>query len=215
MCLPGGFYGLEKKTDGAASLGLEIVSVLKRLSDQHRVAEHSKRPHEECPRPRGDRQIRILPLGYRRAGSAQPPVRTVSLWARIASQFCSIATSTMSCTRFSRADFPCDRREFPGSAARPAGRPAPWRATAQAFSSTSDKQRRQIASTMAFFEGKKRYTLAGDMPSSAAMSATAVLAYPTRRNRISAVSRIRARVSSGFALTCGLTGWLAGNFRDY
>src|SRR6266568_4711736 len=41
------------------------------------------------------------------------------------------------------------------------------------------------------------------MPSSAAMSATAVLANPMRRNSASAVSMIRARVSSGLSLTWG------------
>src|SRR6266516_1432673 len=40
------------------------------------------------------------------------------------------------------------------------------------------------------------------MPSSPAMSATAVLAKPSRRNSASAVSMIRARVSSGLVL-----GW--------
>src|SRR5262249_34917896 len=42
------------------------------------------------------------------------------------------------------------------------------------------------------------------------MSATAVLANPIRRNSASAVSTIRARVSSGLSRTCGLIGgWLA------
>src|SRR5262249_46978849 len=42
------------------------------------------------------------------------------------------------------------------------------------------------------------------------MSATAVLANPSRRNKVSAVSTIRARVSSGLGLICGLIGeWLA------
>src|SRR5439155_26342856 len=39
------------------------------------------------------------------------------------------------------------------------------------------------------------------------MSATAVLAKPRRRNSASAVSMIRARVSSGLVLTCGFIGW--------
>jgi hypothetical protein len=43
------------------------------------------------------------------------------------------------------------------------------RATAQARSSSSLRHRWQIASTMAFLEGKKRYTLAGDILSSASM----------------------------------------------
>src|SRR5215471_3274373 len=77
------------------------------------------------------------------------------------------------------------------------------RATAQVWSSSSPRQRWQIASTIAFLEGKNRYTLAGDILSSAAMSATAVLAKPRRRNSASAVSMIRARVSSGLILTCG------------
>src|SRR5262245_40945774 len=38
------------------------------------------------------------------------------------------------------------------------------------------------------------------------MSATAVFANPSRRNSASAVSTIRARVSSGLVLTCGLIG---------
>src|SRR5258708_3548375 len=37
------------------------------------------------------------------------------------------------------------------------------------------------------------------------MSATAVLANPSRRNSTSAVAMIRARVSSGLVLTCGYT----------
>src|SRR5712671_6990026 len=37
------------------------------------------------------------------------------------------------------------------------------------------------------------------------MSATAVLANPSRRNGASAVAMIRARVSSGLVLTCGYT----------
>src|SRR5579883_1413298 len=41
------------------------------------------------------------------------------------------------------------------------------------------------------------------MPSSAAISATAVLAKPNRRNSPSAACIIRARVSSGLVLTCG------------
>src|SRR5215471_2994360 len=77
------------------------------------------------------------------------------------------------------------------------------RATAQARSSSSPRHRWQIASTMAFLEGKNRYTLAGDILSSAAMSATAVFAKPSRRNSASAVSMIRARVSSDLILTCG------------
>ena len=44
--------------------------------------------------------------------------------------------------------------------------------------------------------------LAGDMRNAAAISATAVLAKPSRRNSASAVSMIRARVSSGFVFTC-------------
>src|SRR5437764_9276129 len=48
--------------------------------------------------------------------------------------------------------------------------------------------------------------LAGDILSSAAISATAVLANPSRRNSASAVSMIRARVSSGLSLTWGFIG---------
>src|SRR5215470_7808906 len=48
--------------------------------------------------------------------------------------------------------------------------------------------------------------LAGDIRSSAAMSATAVLANPIRRNSVSAVSMIRSRVSSGLVLTCAFIG---------
>src|SRR5437016_3745432 len=46
------------------------------------------------------------------------------------------------------------------------------------------------------------------MPSSPAISATAVLAKPSLRNSASAVSMIRARVSSGLVLVCAFMGRL-------
>src|SRR5215470_7879099 len=82
------------------------------------------------------------------------------------------------------------------------------RATAQALSSTSLRQCLQIASTIAFLEGKKRYTLAGDILSSEAMSATVVLAKPSRRNSASAVAMIRPRVSSGLTLAMVAGGFM-------
>src|SRR5205823_798894 len=86
------------------------------------------------------------------------------------------------------------------------------RATAQARSSSSARQRWQIASMMAFLDEKKRYTLAGDILSSEAMSATAVFAKPSRRNSASAVSMMRARVSSALTLTCGFIGFDLGQY---
>src|SRR5206468_1276664 len=67
---------------------------------------------------------------------------------------------------------------------------------------------------MAFLDAKNRYTFAGDIPSSAAISATAVLAKPSRRNRASAVSIMRARVSSGLVLGCAFIKLVHGLLTD-
>jgi hypothetical protein len=67
------------------------------------------------------------------------------------------------------------------------------RATAHAF--LNFDKHCQIASTIALLDGKPM-TLAGDIRSSAAMSATVVWRTPTAEKG-SAVSMIRARVSSG------------------
>src|SRR5438309_2027009 len=86
------------------------------------------------------------------------------------------------------------------------------RPTAQARYSSAAEQPGKIASMMTFLDKKKRYTLAGDILSAEAMSATAVFAKPSRRNSASAVSMMRARVSSALTLTCGFIGFDLGQY---
>src|ERR1700692_1748421 len=68
-------------------------------------------------------------------------------------------------------------------------------AMAAAASSTPPIRTRATPSWIAFFESKKRYTFAGLMRSSLAISATVVFWYPIWRNKRSATTRIRSRVS--------------------
>ena len=87
--------GAEQEADRRPGIGLKVLAILEALGDQHRVLENDERAQHHL---RGLARVHLLEL-FGRDAVAQDrlhDVRITSLWARMAPQLSSIATSTMS-----------------------------------------------------------------------------------------------------------------------